>query len=254
MTAFLAIDTSTNGCSVAVNIDGVISEDFVVAEQDHTQRLLPMVEKILNTTNISLNDLDAIAFSSGPGSFTGLRICLGVVQGLAYGADVPVIGVSTLEVMAATALRTMDEALSKYDGTNEILKSSGFVVIPALDARMSEIYWSAFHACSSENTETIPTLFSRLMDDKVSSPSELRLPQEMINDGSTIIGVGNGWDVKEIDQSAVSLIESELLPHAFDLAILAEKYFAEGKTMSAFDAQPTYIRNEVSWAKRKRIR
>ncbi|MGH1472293.1 MAG: tRNA (adenosine(37)-N6)-threonylcarbamoyltransferase complex dimerization subunit type 1 TsaB [Cellvibrionaceae bacterium] len=253
MAAFLAIDTSTSACSVALNIDGVITEDFVVAPQDHTQRLLPMIESLLQTSNLSLHELDAIAFASGPGSFTGLRICLGVVQGLAYGADLPVVGVSTLEIMAATALRTMDSILLSCEKGKRDSKGSAIVVIPALDARMSEIYWAAFQDPSAEQEGIKHCAFNRLIEDKVSSPLGMSAPPK-IEDNAFVIGVGNGWDVKGANQQIADHIEPNVLPHAYDLAILAEKYFIDGKTSSAFDAQPTYIRNEVSWAKRKRIR
>lgn len=241
MSAILAIDTSTSACSVALNQEGTIIDEFVVAPQDHTQRLLPMVENILVSSNQTLANLDAIAFSSGPGSFTGLRICLGVVQGLAYGANLPVVGVSTLEVMAATAMRTLELPVNNSEKT---------IIIPALDARMSEIYWGIFQ--SSQN------VLSRIEPDKVTSPTDLNLSEDQLEDiqhgTHYLIGVGDGWTTHPACEGVMNKIETELFPHAYDLSILAQDYLANGKAVSAFEAQPTYIRNEVSWVKRQKIR
>src|SRR5690606_19863123 len=131
MARILALDTATDACSVALNIDGEVTEDFIVAPQEHTRRLLPMVDGLLAAGQIALGDLDAIAFTRGPGSFTGLRICVGVVQGLAFGADLPVIGVSTLLTMTASAQRLLN-----LEPTS--------LVLPALDARMGELYWGLY--------------------------------------------------------------------------------------------------------------
>ena len=87
MNNILALDSSTDACSVALSINGVLSSRFEIATQSHTQRLLPMVDELLAGHKLSLADLDALAFGRGPGSFTGLRICKGVIQGLAYGAN-----------------------------------------------------------------------------------------------------------------------------------------------------------------------
>ena len=127
MNNILALDSSTDACSVALSIDGVLTSRFEIATQSHTQRLLPMVEELLAEQQLALADLDALAFSRGPGSFTGLRICIGIIQGLAYGANLPVIPVSTLEAMAMgfyRANRSINEPL-----------------LVALDARMDEVYW-----------------------------------------------------------------------------------------------------------------
>jgi len=261
MPTILALDTSTSACSVALLRNNEVLEDYVVATQGHTQRLLPAVDKLLAEAELTLADIDAIAFASGPGSFTGLRICLGTVQGLAYGADIPVIPVSTLQVMAASAVRSF--ALD--DRT---------LVFPALDARMSEVYWGCYRVnCVGAEIDDrrepemlLPDTVSAtdlLNPDELLSEQLFATPAEAAKEKDNWVGVGDGWAVvasQSGDQSAPNTSQgnhqrySEFYPHAYDLALLAQLYLARGMAVSVFDAKPAYIRNEVSWKKRERIR
>ena len=117
----LAIDTATEACSVALWNDGTIKAHFELCPREHTQRILPMVQEILAAGDLTLTDIDALAFGRGPGSFTGVRIGIGIAQGLALGANLPMIGVSTLATMAQGAWR----------------KSGATRVLAAIDARMA---------------------------------------------------------------------------------------------------------------------
>lgn len=234
MTRILALDASTTACSVAISSNGQVDEDFVVAPQDHTKRLLPMVDRMLADHQLSLRDLDAIAYTQGPGSFTGLRICVGIVQGLAFGADLPVVPVSTLETMAASAQRLF-------------APEPGALLVPALDARMNEIYWASFAASTPPR---------RLLADRVSDALALTASLEERGDQTNIHVVGSAGPLLELAQleSLDIQVHPEFYPHALDLALLAEALLRSGKTQIALEASPVYIRNEVSWAKRKRIR
>ena len=100
MPTLLALDASSTACSCALIRDQLIVQRFEIAPREHTRLLLPMVDEVLAEAGVSLGQLDAIAYGQGPGSFTGLRIAAGVAQGLAYGADLPLMGVSTLEALA----------------------------------------------------------------------------------------------------------------------------------------------------------
>ncbi len=124
----LAIDTATEACSVALWNDGNINAHFELCPREHTQRILPMVQDILAANSITLTDIDALAFGRGPGSFTGVRIGIGIAQGLALGANLPMTGVSTLATMAQGAWR----------------KSGATRVLAAIDARMGEVYWAEY--------------------------------------------------------------------------------------------------------------
>ena len=124
----LAIDTATEACSVALWNDGTTFAHFEECPREHTQRILPLVKTILTEGNTALTDLDALAYGRGPGSFTGVRIGIGIAQGLALGADLPMIGVSTLATMAQGAWR--------MTGATRVLA--------AIDARMGEVYWAEY--------------------------------------------------------------------------------------------------------------
>ena len=124
----LAIDTATEACSVALWNDGTVNAHFELCPREHTQRILPMVQDILTTSGTSLTDINALAYGRGPGSFTGVRIGIGIAQGLALGAELPMIGVSTLMTMAQGAWR----------------KNGATRVLSAIDARMGEVYWAEY--------------------------------------------------------------------------------------------------------------
>lgn len=238
MTTILALDTSTTACSVALSADGQVDEDFAVAPQDHTKRLLPMVDRLLSRHQLSLRDLDAIAFTQGPGSFTGLRICVGIVQGLAFGAGLPVIPVSTLETMAATAQRSLG-------------LEPRTLLVPALDARMAEVYWGLYAASPAHERPEC------LVADGVNSPHDLiaALKGQAI-DAQEVHVFGSASPL--LDQAELAALgvqtHPEVYPHAQDLARIAERLLRVGETQSALEARPAYVRNEVSWVKRQRIR
>jgi len=238
MAAILALDTSTSACSVALNINGVVLEDFRMAPRQHNDLILPMIEQILQQAGMALQDLDAIAFGRGPGSFTGLRISAGIVQGLAYGADLPVIPISTL---AAQALEGFQKT-----GLHHWLS--------ALDARMGEIYVAGYFvdkvsadkvARGDKATEQYSV--KTLLDERVIHPERLEalsLPYQ---------GVGSGWRYDEILNGLLPVkpeqVLMEVAPRAACIAQLAVTAFEKGEMVSAYDAIPIYLRDEITWEK-----
>jgi len=232
MSLILALDTSTDACSVALNAGGIITSLFELATKSHTQRLLPMVDDVLQTNGYALSDLDAIAFGRGPGSFTGLRICAGIVQGLAFGANLPVIPVSTLEAMA----------LGFYRANPQV----ELPVLAALDARMNEVYYGLF-AREGE-------LVQPLCAEEVINPEMLASSNGLAQLGSNFIGVGPGWHYPALQALAVNHRQLDVHPHAENMALIAAQLFAKGRVVSASEAQPVYLRDSVSWQKRQRIR
>ncbi|SBS27788.1 tRNA threonylcarbamoyladenosine biosynthesis protein TsaB [Marinomonas spartinae] len=233
MVAILALDTSTSACSVALNIDGVVLEDFRMAPRQHNDLILPMVEQILQQAGVAIQDLDAIAFGRGPGSFTGLRISAGIVQGLAYGADLPVIPISTL---AAQALEGFQKT-----GLHHWLS--------ALDARMGEIYVAGYFVDKVTGGDKTTERYSvkTLLDERVIQPERLEalsLPYQ---------GVGSGWRYDEILTGLLPAQPEQVLvevaPRAACIAQLAIVAFEKGETVSAYDAIPIYLRDEITWEK-----
>ncbi|OPX56651.1 tRNA threonylcarbamoyladenosine biosynthesis protein TsaB [Oceanospirillum multiglobuliferum] len=226
MARILALDTSTEACSVALKLGDEVIEDFRLLPRQHTQLLLPMIQQILADAGTTLQQLDAIAFTNGPGSFTGLRITTGVAQGLAFGADLPLVPISTLETMALTQHR---EHFSHY-------------ILSALDARMGEVYWAAYHWNGSG--------FDCLMQPAVTAPDRVELTSDLEADW---VGVGSGWQLFDqfspVLQSQLLQIYPDTLPRAGDIARLGEQYWLQGAAVAPELAQPVYLRDNVAHKK-----
>ncbi|HEY0340459.1 MAG TPA: tRNA (adenosine(37)-N6)-threonylcarbamoyltransferase complex dimerization subunit type 1 TsaB, partial [Steroidobacteraceae bacterium] len=163
----LAIDTATENCSATLLIDGIVRSREIEMERGHAERILPMVDELLSEAGITLQDLDAIAFGRGPGSFTGVRLAVTVTQGLAFGADLGVVPVSDLRAVAQRAF-DLDATLTRALVCN--------------DARMSEVYW----ACYERGGDGLARLEG---EEHVGKPSEVKLPAEW----STATAVGRGF-------------------------------------------------------------
>jgi len=228
MPTLLALDASSTACSCALMQDQLIVQRFEVAPREHTRLLLPMIDEVLAEAGVALGQLDAIAYGQGPGSFTGLRIAAGIAQGLAYGADLPLMGVSTLEALALAAHR-------KWHARH---------VIAALDARMDEIYVAAYHC--SQNVLTVA------LEESVIPPSKLQLPKS-----DRIIewlGIGSGWQLLsnipvDVQATVAQTLPGEL-PAAEDIVRLAAASWERGARGGAPHAViPVYLRDEVAWRK-----
>jgi tRNA threonylcarbamoyladenosine biosynthesis protein TsaB len=227
MTRILALDTSTEACSCALNLDGDIREDYAVIPRQHAQRILPMIRDLMQASGVGFADLDAIAWGRGPGSFTGLRIAAGVTQGLALAAGLPVVPVSTL---AALALQH-----------HEAHGSSA--VFACLDARIDELYWGCYRVRLG-----LPELVG---DEQLTAPEDL--PGEFLrlnsNDGR-LAAVGNGLVYRErMPEPVRNLLVQEdpgQLPHAGALARLAALAYERGDTVTAEATQPLYLRDKVT--------
>ncbi|UDG81670.1 tRNA threonylcarbamoyladenosine biosynthesis protein TsaB [Candidatus Profftia lariciata] len=219
----LAIDTATEACSVAVWNNGKKYTLFTACPRKHTHYILPMVQQILLESGISLKQLSALIFSRGPGSFTGVRIGIGIAQGLAMGAELPMIGISSLATMAQGAFR--------LTGATQVLI--------AIDAHMGEIYWGQYKrdhngAWIGENTESILK------------------PECVQHHIVSLVGewaiAGTGWikypNIAEMLR--VKLIGIPfLVPQAEDMLPLALIDFFLGKCISVENAKPNYLRHAV---------
>ncbi len=214
----LVLDTSTEWCSAALWLDGRIQARRVLAEQRHSSLLLPMVDDLLRESGLGLRQLDGIGYGAGPGSFTGLRIACAVTQGLAFGADLPVVGVSTLESIAEQAQADK--------------------VLTVLDARMAEVYWAAYQREEAGWRA-------------VSAP-QLALPESVaIPSGSDWVGAGNGFAalgavLRPRLEAGLVRIDDTLMPDAAAMAPLAARAFERGEGLDAALAAPIYLRDKVA--------
>lgn len=218
MMRILALETSTEYCSVALWQDGNIVNRCERVGQRHSELLIGILDTLLHEAGVKLTELDGIAFGAGPGSFTGVRIACGVTQGLALGADLPVVGVCTLQ------------ALAQATGHDK--------VIAALDARMNEIY----HAIYEKRAGSWVTICE----------PNLCLPHQTPQvQGSEWFGTGSGFamygavlDNRYAGQIADS--DTQAVPQAIAIAELAAPLFAAGQGMDAAQAMPFYLRDKVA--------
>jgi tRNA threonylcarbamoyladenosine biosynthesis protein TsaB len=219
MTTIIAIETSSELASAALlRGDQVIARE-ASGVQTHSQSVLPMVQELLKQAGITLAQCDAVAFGAGPGSFTGVRTACGVAQGLAFGADLPVVPVVTLQAMA--------QACREASGASDVLA--------VMDARMEEVYWAQYRYDNDSGWQTIvePTLSAA----------------SAVSPVGKVVACGNGLSAYP---SAFENLppapdwKPSVMPHAAQVAQLARVGFAAGKAVAARDAQPIYLRNKVA--------
>lgn len=223
MTTLLAIDTASDACSVALCVGSETHAEFQLAPRRHGELILPMIEAILAQAQCSLAQLDAIAFGRGPGSFTGVRIAAGVVQGVAMGADLPVIPVSNLAALAQGAV------------TKTSLNS--FAV--AIDARMGEVYFGCYTLASSGCVSLVGR-------ELVVAPNLVELP-----DQTPCYGVGSGWQsyaepLATRLHGSVTQWDAQALPDARHMIVLAQQAWRQNDWVTPEQALPVYLRDKVA--------
>ena len=225
----LALDTSTEACSVALYADGATFSAFELTPRAHTQLILPMVEKVLQQAALRLTDMDAMVVGRGPGAFTGIRIGVGVAQGLAMAADKPVIALSTLAALA-------QQAYCQHGATQ---------VLAALDARMNEVYWGQY------------ALHDGIMQlqgaELVCAPQSAPLPTT-----AAWFASGHGWSAyAEVLQARfagkLTTTETHCLPAAEFMLPLAIAAWHAGEATAPELAQPVYLRNKIALTTQERM-
>ncbi|MEB4591956.1 tRNA (adenosine(37)-N6)-threonylcarbamoyltransferase complex dimerization subunit type 1 TsaB [Candidatus Thiothrix sp. Deng01] len=225
----LALDTSTEACSAAVYADGATFCEFELTPRAHTQLILPMVGRVLSAAGLRLQEVDAIVVGRGPGAFTGIRIGVGVAQGLAMAADKPVIPVSTLAALA-------QQAHAQYGATQALV---------ALDARMNEVYWGQYVWQDG--------LMRLQGEEQVCAPADAPVP-----DGDGWFAVGHGWSAyAEVltPRFGGKLVgtDTALLPAAEFMLPLAVAEWQAGNALAPEDAQPVYLRNKIALTTQERM-
>lgn len=218
----LAFETATEACSVALYIDGEVRERFDVVPKQHTQLALPWAEQLLIEAGIKKSQLDAIAVGIGPGAFTGVRLAVALVQGIALALDKPVLPISTL---AALAMQAADLETNR--------------IVAAIDARMGEIYCAEFRL----NPDGLVEALSK---EVVIAPETYRAETNV-----RFVGVGTGFAANNNAlqtnlKSQLIDCRAEALPHATDIAKLAVRDYRLGKMLAADVLEPAYLRNKVA--------
>lgn len=224
MVKILAVETSTEACSAALSIDGEIQEKFEIAPREHTKLILPMIDSLLAEAELTPQQLDGLAFSRGPGSFTGVRISTGVIQGIAFGADLPVVPVSTLAALAQHFFNTEGKNVDH--------------AFTAMDARMGEIFWGVYQ----KNQQGYATLVG---DEAITLAEEVIFPKQQ---GA---GVGSGWaaypeQLSRCLGALVTDVYADSLPRASAIVELGCMGFEHNQAVSVEAAMPVYLRNKVA--------
>jgi tRNA threonylcarbamoyladenosine biosynthesis protein TsaB len=217
----LAIDTATEQCSVALAVDGALFTRVVSTARNHADMILPLVNEVLSEAGLALKDLDGLAFGRGPGSFTGVRIAVGVAQGLALASGLPVVGISNLAAVAQLAATTYS-------------LPTGAHVLVCMDARMQEVYWAVYRV--SDRVELVSI-------ESVSAPSAV-----MIDGIDITFGAGTGWQAYPVlrERYPGLKVDDGLLPRATEIAMLGQAALQAGLGVRADQAQPVYLRDDVA--------
>lgn len=218
----LALDTCTEMCSVALLNQDQLFEQTLMTQRGHSERVLGMLDDLLQQAEVTLKEVDVLAFGRGPGSFTGVRVGVGVAQGIAFARSLPVIPVSTL---AAVAQRAIDESGAKH-------------IAVALDARMGEIYAAHYR---EENGLAV------LCDDEQVCPPAAFHPL----DENQWFAAGTGWQehgdaLRSNYANRLSGESVTLLPTAAAMCQLARKLAENNQTIPAEQAVPVYLRDNVA--------
>lgn len=214
----LALETSAEICAVSLRVGETTTSSEAHAGQKHSELLLPMIHDLLDAARLRVQDLDAVAFGAGPGSFTGLRIGCGVVQGLAFAAGCPVVPVGSLEAVAEA--------------------TDGQRVVVCTDARMGQIYHGAF--------ERKDQIWQVILPPSLCDPD--RLPELP---GNNWLGCGSGFEryrdaLVGQYRTQLSEVKAGVVARGNEIASLGAKYFAAGRGVSCTEAVPVYVRDKVA--------
>ena len=209
----LAISCSDQLLSVSLNIDGEIYSEEICSNRDHNQFVLDFVDRLLSVAQIALGQVDAVAYGQGPGSYTGLRVAAGIAQGIAFGADMPVVAVST---MAALAQQLKHEK-----------------VFVAMDAKKDKLFVGFY-------VKSVDGIVDSISEEVLTTIDEVRLS------GKNWIGAGDGWDLraKELEKRFERQIDGWVAnqqPHAKEISILGAEYSKRNQGMEAHLAIPRYL-------------
>ena len=210
----LAIDACTDVATVTLSLSGVKTSRMVSDIAKSSGHILKLCDEVFSEAETKLSEVDLIAYTKGPGAFTGVRMCIGAVQGLSLACNIPTLGFSTLELLGYGASR----------------KFNTQKVATAIDARMGEVYWAVY-------------LEGIVKGERICKPEEVdKLSAEFV-------GVGSGWKIYKdllVKSSNIKCIDPELYPESSDLVDLSILSIESGQKVTHKLPQPTYLRNNVA--------
>ncbi|MEM7292270.1 MAG: tRNA (adenosine(37)-N6)-threonylcarbamoyltransferase complex dimerization subunit type 1 TsaB [Pseudomonadota bacterium] len=229
----LALDTATEACSVALRVGDSVLSRYQETARDHSRLVLGMIDEVMHEADLKPGSLDALVFGRGPGSFTGVRIAAGVVQGIALVADCPVVPISDL--------RTIAQRMYRESGAQRVFS--------AIDARMEEVYWGCFELDAQG-------IMCACLPELVCAPVDIETP-EGVNSERQFAAAGTGWAryeaILEATVSPWTLVENRpLLPHAEDMLTLATDDEINRRGVRAENAIPVYLRDKVAHTRAER--
>ena len=210
----LAIDTCTDVATVTLSLSGVKTSRMVSDIAKSSGHILKLCDEVFSEADTKLSEVDFIAYTKGPGAFTGVRMCIGVVQGLSLACNIPTLGFSTLELLGYRA--------SKKFNTQK--------VATAIDARMGEVYWAVYV-------------------EGIVKSERICKPEQVDKLSAEFVGVGSGWKIYKdslIKASEIKCVEPEFYPDSSDLVDLSILSIDLGKKVTHELPQPTYLRNNVA--------
>lgn len=219
----LALDTASDACSAALYWDGQVIERFEIIPRGHAERALAMFTELLAEAGAGVTALDGLSFGRGPGAFTGVRVAVAIIQGLAFAADLPVVGVSSLQALAQGVYR---QHAQRH-------------LACAFDARMGEVYWGVYALGDQGLVEPV-------LDERVCPPQQVTLPPAT----GRYAAVGGGWPayaaiLAGVTGDRVDTVYGDALPHAQDVAWLSLPAHRDRRGVSAAQAVPVYLRDRV---------
>lgn len=213
----LSIDSSSVSASAAVTENGkILAEEFVNNGYTHSVTLMPIIEKVLKDSKLSVADIDLLAITNGPGSFTGVRIGIASAKGICDAVNIPCFAVSTLEAIAKP------------------LSTKNVLAVSVMDARCNQVYTASFYMGKRE-TQDRAILISELLN-------------ELKNEKRDVVFIGDGalmcYDILKSELSNISDADEEIrLIHASNIGFLAEEKITNGEsTVKSEDLLPFYLR------------
>lgn len=233
MSLILHFETSTKACSVALANSGqLLANDFRIFEHyAHAETLNPMIQQIMKSAGKNFKDLKAVAVSSGPGSYTGLRIGISSAKGFCYGLEIPLIAISSLEVMNNVAHQIISKGpTGPYFGQSDYPTNEKYIFVPMMDARRMEVYTSSFDSNGNrlENDKAI------VVDENFSKRFE----------GDKIYYFGDGMPkcISVLEQDSRSVFIDEINPDAKNMVKIAFEKFRKNEFEDLAYFEPEYLK------------